>query len=70
MKQALIKKVVKYKLHAARMLVDCLPPKASEQIKDFGRVILEGINENCMEAENKVAHTAKDDERLDNITIE
>ena len=70
MNKALIKGLIKYKLNAADTIVNSLPPKISEEIKNFSRVILESVNESCNEMKEQAASKAKRSDKVDNIPIE
>jgi hypothetical protein len=45
MNEALIKNVIKYKLSAASLLLDRLPPEAAKKVKTFGHVVYEAVGE-------------------------
>ena len=49
MDQALIKMIVKTKVEIAGRIIDCLPEKAAKEIRDFGKLVLESIEEDLKE---------------------
>lgn len=70
MNEALIKKLIKYKLCAADAILGSMPPKVSDEIRSFGRVVLEGLNEGFSMVEEKAVLKSKGTGKLDNIPIE
>jgi hypothetical protein len=70
MNEVLIKELIKLKLNAANKVVNNLPPKMSEEIKDFGRIVLEGVTESCNEIKAQPASKPKHPGKLENVTIE
>lgn len=70
MNKTLIKEVIKYKLHAAELLVDCLPPETSKHIKNLSRLILDGANEHCQSGSNTSVTKTKSKEKLNSIMID
>lgn len=45
MNRLLIKKLIKYKLNAADVIIDWIPLNKAKKIKDLGKIILEELNE-------------------------
>ena len=70
MNEALLKELIKLKLKAADMAVSNLPPEMSEGIRNFGRIVLEGIAESCSEIKVQAASKPKSSDKLDNVPIE
>jgi hypothetical protein len=70
MNEVLIKELVKFKLNAADALLDSMPSKVSEEIRSFGKVILESVNESCKEMKEKPPSKAKPSSKIDNVVIE
>lgn len=70
MNEALIKELIKCKLNAANAIVNSIPSNAAEEIKNFGRIILEGIEESCRDIKEKNKEKSKKSNNLDKIDIE
>ena len=70
MNETIIKEVIKFKLQAAETLVDCLPTKVSEEIKDLGRIILQSVNENMNLINENSSKKSKQSDKLNDIPIE
>jgi hypothetical protein len=70
MDEELINKLIKYKLNAAGKIVDRMPEKVSAEIKDFGRVILESVNENVREMKEQPSEKTKPSDKLNHVPIE
>ncbi|MBC7961167.1 MAG: hypothetical protein H7X94_15005 [Vallitaleaceae bacterium] len=70
MNEVLVKKIIKYKLDRANALMDLLPAKVSEEVKSFGKVLLETMNENFSEEARNQTKPDKSPEGLHNVTIE
>lgn len=69
MNEKLIKDLVKFKLIAADEILSHLPQKVSNEVKDFGRIILEGVNENLKTIDEQHKKT-KSSSKLNDIPIE
>lgn len=65
--KALIKELIRCKLNAANAVVDSMPPEIAEEIRELGRLIVEGINECCNDIKTKNPSTTN---KLNNIPIE
>jgi hypothetical protein len=70
MDEELINKLIKYKLNAVGKIVDRMPEKMSAEIKDFGRVILESVNENVREMKEQPSKETKPSDKLNHVPIE
>ncbi|MGE5630900.1 MAG: hypothetical protein ACM3TR_07360 [Caulobacteraceae bacterium] len=70
MNEALIKKVIKYKMDIAGEIVDCLPLKVSEEIKNLGRIVIEGLNESFQEMKEQPPKKSGKPDKLNKVTIE
>ena len=70
MNEALIKELIGLKLKAADAVLDTLPPRASEHIRNVGRIILEGLNEGCSKTVEKSEPKTGDSGKLKNVSIE
>lgn len=70
MNEALIKKLIKYKLDAASTIIDHLPPDMSEEIRSMGRVILENLNESVRGINEQPSKKSKPLDKLSNVQIE
>ncbi len=51
MHEALIKNIVKFKMHMASKLLERLPPEASEHIRAYGKLIYEAVGD-CIAGNN------------------
>lgn len=70
MNEVLIKELVKLKLGVAEEILSSLPPKASDDLRNLGRLVLEGLNEGSCETRKKPDRKSQGDRKLDNIPIE
>ncbi|KJS84741.1 MAG: hypothetical protein JM58_10500 [Peptococcaceae bacterium BICA1-8] len=70
MNETLIKEIIKYKLNVAGTIIDHLPTIMSEEIKNLGRAVLEGVNESSQEIKEQQSKKAKSADKLENVPIE
>lgn len=70
MNETLIKEIIRCKLHFANMLVEQLPPKASEKVRKTGRIILEGLNEGMQEIKEQPDKQSESSKKLNSVPIE
>lgn len=70
MNEEFIKKVINCKLNAAEAILDCLPPKVSQEIKQLGKIILEEVSEKLKEEGTQVSKKPKTSNKLESIPIE
>jgi hypothetical protein len=64
MNKLLIKKFIRYKLNAADVILDWMPLNKAEKIKDFGKIILDELNEHSNSSTKKERSTNKSIEIL------
>jgi hypothetical protein len=70
MNEMLIKNLIKYKLNIVESIIDTLPEKMSEDAKNLGKIILEGVNESFQEIKEQPVKKPKSEVKLENITID
>lgn len=70
MNEILIKELIKCKLNAASTIIGHLPPETAEEIRSFGRVILESLNESYRETNWQPSKKSKPSDKLSNVPIE
>jgi len=70
MNEELINKFVKYKINIAGKLVEHLPTKASAELKDLGRLIIESVNESVLEMKEQPTKKSTPSDKLNNVPIE
>lgn len=70
MNEELLKELIKLKMYTACEILDFLPPKVSEEVKNLGRIVLEGINESTKEMKEQQGIKSKPSDKLDNVPIE
>jgi len=64
MNNLLIKKIIRYKLNAADVILDWMPLKKAEKIKNFGKIILEELNEHSNSSTKRESSSNKSIEIL------
>lgn len=70
MNEVLIKELVKYKLNAASIIINHLPPKMTKELSSLGRCILDSVIESLNETKDQSMKTSDKGGKIDNITIE
>jgi hypothetical protein len=70
MDDKLIKELIKCKLNVACNIIDHMPSGMSKEIKNMGRVILEGMNESSTQMKEQVASKTKYSNKLNNVPVE
>lgn len=70
MNEAFIKNIIQLKLTAAGKILDQLPPKMSDNLKNLGKTILDGINESSQKTKDQSISKSKSTDKLNNINIE
>lgn len=70
MNEALVKKVIQYKLNIAGSLIELLPSKVSDEVKSLGKVIMESMNENFQDKTKAHDQPTKSTEGINSVTIE
>lgn len=70
MNEALIKELIKHKLNAVNTIVNSMPPNVAEEVRDFSRIIMEGIEEGCKAINEKNTSNSRKSNKLDKIRIE
>ena len=69
MDKALINKLVKYKINLANKLVEYLPSKAAEEVKNLGRSLIESAYESASEPQEQPAKKSNPSHKSNNIPI-
>jgi len=57
-------------MNVVESIIDGLPAKMSEDVKNLSRIILEGVNESLQEQKKKPVSKSKSKDKLENITID
>ncbi|HYE83391.1 MAG TPA: hypothetical protein VEG39_14640 [Clostridia bacterium] len=70
MNEALVKEIVKCKLHIANTIIEQLPTEIAEEIRKTGKVILESLNEGSKDIKEQPVKKAKTSDKLNNVPIE
>ena len=70
MNETKLKNLIKYKMNVVESIIDGLPAKMSEDVKNLSRIILEGVNESFQEQKEQPAAKSKSKDKLENVTIE
>ena len=70
MNEALIKELIKYKLNAAGTIIDHLPAEMSEEIRNVGKTILEGLNESSRKMIEETSREKKTSNKLNSVPVE
>lgn len=68
MNEELLKSIIKSKLKIAEKMVDCLPGEASSEVKRFGKMVIDGINEFSQDKQENPQK--KQSKELEKIPIE
>ena len=69
MNEQLLKNIIKYKFNLANKFVDCLPEKASNEVKNMGKIILKSLEEALDNNEDQSVETKTDSNGLKNVPI-
>lgn len=70
MNEKLIKELIRCKLDAANTIIDHMPSEMSEEIRNVGRVILEGLNESLEGIKERPSCKTGSSEKLNSIPVE
>lgn len=70
MNETLIKEIIKCKLNIIESIIDSLPTKMAEEVKDLSRIVLEGANESFQEMKKQPAKKTKSENKLQSVSIE
>ena len=70
MNEALIRSIIKYKLNIADSIINSLPTKISEDVKNLSKIVLESVNEGFEEIKKQSFEKPKSENKLKNVSIE
>ncbi|MDF2597153.1 MAG: hypothetical protein K0R69_3494 [Clostridia bacterium] len=70
MNEALIKDLIKCKLNIVDSIINSLPEKVSEDVKNLGRIVLESVNDSCEEIKKQPLMKLKTENKLQSVPIE
>ena len=70
MNKDLIKQIIKCKFHAANAIMSYLPSYISDEMKEFGKIIVESIDESLNVENKSTVRKTRPGGKLDEITIE
>ncbi len=72
MNEALIKKLVQVKLDVAEEILEHLPSKQAEEVRDLGKIVLESLNDyaNSSEKKDQKGRSSKKKDEMCKVLIE